>query len=325
MSRLRAVLGWFVAEGVRHAPAPGDDDEAQEERVLYRVIPSTPRSEGVVAALLVAAAVAFCGFVVAYALGASTQWLGAMLGGGLVLVAAALVAAGKLVVPQEVMDEPRPGPAPAGEAEQTAAALAAAGDGISRRRLLSLAGAGAAVTLGAAAVVPLFSTAEGTGGATGSSPWQAGVGLVDEDGVPVRADPLVTGSFLTAFPRGVDPEALGSPVIVCAVDPSEIHPAPDRAGWAVNGIQAFSKICTHAGCAVAMLRYPLDAQVEPGPALVCPCHYSTFDVLHGARVVFGPAGRPLPQLPLRLAADGTLEAAGPMSGPVGPAWWGIDT
>ena len=40
--------------------------------------------------------------------------------------------------------------------------------------------------------------------------------------------------------------------------------------------------------------------------------------------MFGPAGRPLPQLPLRIAADGTLEAAGPMSGPVGPAWWGLD-
>ena len=39
--------------------------------------------------------------------------------------------------------------------------------------------------------------------------------------------------------------------------------------------------------------------------------------------VFGPAGRALPQLPLQLAAYGTLEAAGRMSGPVGPAWWGV--
>jgi ubiquinol-cytochrome c reductase iron-sulfur subunit len=86
---------------------------------------------------------------------------------------------------------------------------------------------------------------------------------------------------------------------------------------------AYSKICTHAGCAIALFRAPLYPDRSPGYALVCPCHYSTFDVLHGADLVFGPAGRPLPQLPLRLAADGTLAAAGPMSGPVGPAWWGV--
>jgi ubiquinol-cytochrome c reductase iron-sulfur subunit len=59
-----------------------------------------------------------------------------------------------------------------------------------------------------------------------------------------------------------------------------------------------------------------------GPALVCPCHYSTFDVLDGGSVEFGPAGRPLPQLPLTIDAAGVLRATGPMSGPVGPSWWG---
>jgi ubiquinol-cytochrome c reductase iron-sulfur subunit len=59
-----------------------------------------------------------------------------------------------------------------------------------------------------------------------------------------------------------------------------------------------------------------------GPALVCPCHYSTFDVLDGGSVEFGPAGRSLPQLPLQIDAAGVLLAAGPMSGPVGPSWWG---
>jgi ubiquinol-cytochrome c reductase iron-sulfur subunit len=227
------------------------------------------------------------------------------------------------VVLQVVLDERRPLAGEGDGAVAAAATLREGGEGISRRRLLGIAGGAAAATLGAAAVVPVFSAAEGKGGATGSSPWRRGTPLVDEQGRSVRADQLEIGSFLTAFPEGADPRELGSPVIVCAVDPAQLHPAADRRGWDVNGIQAFSKICTHAGCAVAMLRYPLDGQIEPGPALVCPCHYSTFDVLHGADVVFGPAGRPLPQLPLRLAAGGTLEAAGPMSGPVGPAWWGV--
>jgi ubiquinol-cytochrome c reductase iron-sulfur subunit len=72
-----------------------------------------------------------------------------------------------------------------------------------------------------------------------------------------------------------------------------------------------------------MMRYPLYPAHAAGPALICPCHYSTFDVASGASVIFGPAGRPLPQLPLAIAADGTLRAAGPMSADIGPAWFDV--
>jgi ubiquinol-cytochrome c reductase iron-sulfur subunit len=40
-------------------------------------------------------------------------------------------------------------------------------------------------------------------------------------------------------------------------------------------------------------------------------------------VIFGPAGRPLPQLPLFVDSRGGLRAAGNFSGPVGPSWWGV--
>ena len=79
-----------------------------QERELVRRSPATPRRELAVAVLLVAAAVLFAAFVAAYALGASTQVLGVTLGGGLALVAAALITAGKAVVLQLVLDEPRP-------------------------------------------------------------------------------------------------------------------------------------------------------------------------------------------------------------------------
>ena len=59
------------------------------------------------------------------------------------------------------------------------------------------------------------------------------------------------------------------------------------------------------------------------PALVCPCHYSTFDPATGGTVLFGPAGRPLPQLPLEVDHEGYLRAGGTFSGPVGPSWWGV--
>ena len=45
--------------------------------------------------------------------------------------------------------------------------------------------------------------------------------------------------------------------------------------------------------------------------------------LLAATVLFGPAGRPLPQLPLEVDSGGDLRAAGGFSGPVGPSWWGV--
>jgi ubiquinol-cytochrome c reductase iron-sulfur subunit len=85
---------------------------------------------------------------------------------------------------------------------------------------------------------------------------------------------------------------------------------------------AYSKSCTHAGCAVSIPRSPLYPPRAPRPALVCPCHYSTFDPAKGADVIFGPAGRALPQLPLSIDPAGNLMAAGELSGDVGPAWRG---
>jgi ubiquinol-cytochrome c reductase iron-sulfur subunit len=63
--------------------------------------------------------------------------------------------------------------------------------------------------------------------------------------------------------------------------------------------------------------------LEPHSALVCPCHYSTFDPARAGAVLYGPAGRPLPQLPLMVDDFGMLRAAGNFSGPVGPSWWGV--
>jgi ubiquinol-cytochrome c reductase iron-sulfur subunit len=108
--------------------------------------------------------------------------------------------------------------------------------------------------------------------------------------------------------------------VVARLRPDEIQMPPDRTTWAPEGLVAYSQICTHAGCAVSMLRYPLNEETSSGPALVCPCHYSTFDPRRAAQVTFGPAGRPLPQLPLALDAQRQLLAAGGLSAPPGPSW-----
>jgi ubiquinol-cytochrome c reductase iron-sulfur subunit len=139
----------------------------------------------------------------------------------------------------------------------------------------------------------------------------------------VVADEVSPKAFLTAFPEGADPEAVGSPLVVVRLEPAQLDLPSGRSEWAPEGIVAYSKICTHAGCAIALYRAPLFEPTSARPALVCPCHYSTFDPATGGTVLFGPAGRPLPQLPLAVDSDGALRAAGTFSGPIGPSWWGV--
>jgi ubiquinol-cytochrome c reductase iron-sulfur subunit len=149
------------------------------------------------------------------------------------------------------------------------------------------------------------------------------VRVVDEYGKPITADEVAPESFLTGFPEGADPRELGSPVVIVRVAPERLRLPDGRrpAEWAPEGIVAYSKICTHAGCAIALYRKPTFPDTQPRPALICPCHYSTFDPAQGAKRIFGPAGRELPQLPLRIGAGRRLVAGGPLSGSVGPAWW----
>ncbi|MDX6732960.1 MAG: ubiquinol-cytochrome c reductase iron-sulfur subunit, partial [Baekduia sp.] len=137
----------------------------------------------------------------------------------------------------------------------------------------------------------------------------------------LRLADIAQGSFITAFPEGADRRELGSPVVVVRVDPATLQLPRGREGWAPEGLLAYSKICTHAGCAVALYRDPKFDPTQPRPALACPCHYSVFDVARGAKVLDGPAGRPLPQLPLMLGPSGELQAGGGFSGDIGPAWW----
>jgi ubiquinol-cytochrome c reductase iron-sulfur subunit len=144
--------------------------------------------------------------------------------------------------------------------------------------------------------------------------WRPGRRLVDEHGAPVPVDRLTVDSVLTVFPEGATArEREDSQVILLRVAPGVLVPAPDRAGWSPQGHVAFSKICTHAGCPVGLY------QAETHQ-LVCPCHQTLFDVTSGAEPVFGPAARPLPQLPIAVE-DGVLIATDDFTEPVGPGFW----
>jgi ubiquinol-cytochrome c reductase iron-sulfur subunit len=153
--------------------------------------------------------------------------------------------------------------------------------------------------------------------------WKEGKRLVtDPAGLPIRPDQLVIGSVVHVLPDGLDTESAEgevlnekakASVLVMRLEPEEIANAKS-AEWGYNGIVAYSKICTHMGCPVALYE-------QQTHHLLCPCHQSTFDVTDDAKVIFGPAARSLPQLAITVDDEGYLVARQGFQEPVGPSYW----
>ena len=153
--------------------------------------------------------------------------------------------------------------------------------------------------------------------------WANQVRLVnDENWIELRPEHLEVGQLVNAQPASLQElhgmeahqEKAKAAIIVVRMDPNSITIPPSRADWQVSGILAYSKICTHVGCPVALYE-------QQTHHLLCPCHQSTFDVSDGAKVVFGPAKRALPQLPITVDEDGYIIAEDDFAEPVGPSYW----
>jgi ubiquinol-cytochrome c reductase iron-sulfur subunit len=151
--------------------------------------------------------------------------------------------------------------------------------------------------------------------------WKKGTKLTtDPSGRPIKAADVTIGSVFHVIPDGLDEvehpldEKAKAVVLLVRLDPRDLTEAEDRKGWSYEGIVAYSKICTHVGCPVALYE-------QQTHHLLCPCHQSTFDVANGAKVVFGPAKRPLPQLPITVDEEGYLIAQSDFTEPVGPSFW----
>lgn len=292
-----------------------------------RIIPDRagdPAAELVVLALLGLASCAAVGFIVAYALDPSTQWLGLSLGLAFIFVAAALIVVARRLIVTEELEEDYPPEEHVADQMRVEQLVVESGSRFTRGRLLKLGALGTGGAIGLALLTPVlslgpfFETKLNLG-----TPWRRGRRLVDADGRPWRAGEIEEKAFYTAFPEGANQEELGSPLIVVRLPPGDLRLPPRLRGYDAGGIVAYSKICTHAGCAISLYRAPLFQPADPKPALVCPCHYSTFDPATGGTVTFGPAGRPLPMLPIGVDARGFLRAKGNFDGPVGPSWWGV--
>ena len=157
--------------------------------------------------------------------------------------------------------------------------------------------------------------------------WKKGLRAVTLGGLrPLRpADISTPGSLITVIPEGYqdDQDALAKAgVILIKFAPGELHIPTNHNGgtvvssmnWTIDNIVAYSKICTHVGCPVALYE-------QTTHHILCPCHQSTFDAANGANVIFGPAARALPQLPLMLDSEGYIAAASDFVEPVGPSFW----
>ncbi|MRG58380.1 Rieske 2Fe-2S domain-containing protein [Agromyces sp. CFH 90414] len=152
--------------------------------------------------------------------------------------------------------------------------------------------------------------------------WKKGTRLaLDPSGVPIRAADVTIGSAFHVIPEGLQDlehgkleEKAKAAVLLMRLNPDELNEREDRKDWSYDGIVAYSKICTHVGCPVALYE-------QHTHHLLCPCHQSQFDVANHCEVIFGPAARALPQLPIAIDDEGYLVAQSDFTEPVGPSFW----
>lgn len=154
--------------------------------------------------------------------------------------------------------------------------------------------------------------------------WEKGMRLArDPSGTPIKASEVTLGSAFHVIPEpladlghdeGYLEQKAKAIVLLMRMEPEELTQTAERASWSYDGIVAYSKVCTHVGCPVALYE-------QHTHHLLCPCHQSQFDVANGAAVIFGPAARPLPQLPIAVDDEGYLIAQSDFHEPVGPSFW----
>jgi ubiquinol-cytochrome c reductase iron-sulfur subunit len=151
--------------------------------------------------------------------------------------------------------------------------------------------------------------------------WDKGVRLTrDPSGTPIKASDVTYGSAFHVIPDGLNDtedrleQKAKAAVLLMRLRPEDLIEPDDKKDWSYQGIVAYSKICTHVGCPVALYE-------QQTHNLLCPCHQSQFDVSDQAKVIFGPASRPLPQLPIAIDKDGYLIAQSDFTEPVGPSFW----
>jgi ubiquinol-cytochrome c reductase iron-sulfur subunit len=297
------------------------------------------RAERQVAAMFGISMVATVAFIVAYFavkdsetifipgmgdIGAQNFIFGLSLGFSLFFIGAGAIHWAKTLMPDEEIIEYRHLMRSSDEDRDGAVATlseGAAGAGVGRRPLIKYTLGGA---LGLFALPLGLQLVGGLGPLPGNelstTMWKKGLRLLrDPELTPIKASDVTIGSVFHVMPEGIDKvpdeleEKAKAAVLLMRLDPEDIKSAKEQS-WGYQGIVAYSKICTHVGCPVGLYE-------QQTHHLLCPCHQSTFDVTHDCKVIFGPANRPLPQLPITVDTDGYLVAQRGFGQAVGPSFW----
>jgi ubiquinol-cytochrome c reductase iron-sulfur subunit len=341
------------ARGGSHAVAPVGDPVADpglqehEPRPTDVDVHSERRAERQIAGMFVLSALFAVLFVVSYFVfnvgdkptiiagyGASNIALGVTLGMALLLIGVAAIQwARKLMSDVEIVEMRHPAASSEEDRTEALTKFRAGVDesGIARRPLIRNSMLGALAMLGLPAVVVLRDLGPVPGAKLASTVWRKGMRLVNDiAGTPIKPEEVEIGQLINAEPavfyeenQEGEPKFEGvtlqqakakAAIIIVRMKPTDITPAAGRENWGVEGILCFSKICTHVGC-------PISLWEQQTHHLLCPCHQSTFDLADNAKVIFGPAARPLPQLPLMVDEEGYLVAQRDFDEPVGPSYW----
>jgi ubiquinol-cytochrome c reductase iron-sulfur subunit len=242
------------------------------------------------------------------------------MGIGLFFIGIGLVAWGKYLMPRGPFVEERHTLAnDEADREAFAAAIVERGGGIVKRRkvLAGLLGGG----MGIFGIVALFPLLRSLGplpkGTLFHTDWRKGTYAVDSSGRRITQGELTVGSIVTIYPEGKQNTDRGQAVdqtVLIRISNENFTTQKGRETWGPKGYIAYSKVCTHLGCPVGLYEQQLQL-------LVCPCHQSMFNATNGAIPQFGPAPRPLPQLPLYIDTDGYIRAQDDYNQPVGPGFW----
>jgi ubiquinol-cytochrome c reductase iron-sulfur subunit len=320
-----------------HQPRPTDVDPVLEKRAERQVAGMFG------AATLLTLAFCVCYFAIdpestAFGYGALNLALGGTLGLALLLIGIGAVQwARKLMADHEIIEYRHPAVSSDDDRAEALAAFrtGAAESGFGRRTLIRNSLLGALGFLGLPAVVLLRDLGPLPGDSIEYTVWRKGVRIVnDVAGTPIKPGDIELGQLVNAEPGLFFPQEgsdgtvrpakyegtelndakAKAAVILVRMQPSDIHPIQPQANWGYDGILCFSKICTHVGCPISLWEHQTHQ-------LLCPCHQSTFDLSHSGRVVFGPAARSLPQLPIGLDSEGYLIAMSDFNEPVGPSFW----
>jgi len=254
------------------------------------------------------------GLAVVYSLGGQPQLEGVLLAVSLLGIGIGLVVWAKRFLPNDEVEEERKSLSSEPEVVAELASEVERGEeAIGSRRLIVGLITGGLGALGLALLFPVRSLGPRPGRGLFKTEMADGRRLVTADKEPVRPDDVPVSGVLTVWPEGHE-DAADSSTLLIRVEDAALFREPVKLPWTVGPVVAYSKLCTHTGCPVGL--YQAERHL-----LLCPCHQSTFEVLAGARPIFGPAARALPQLPLGVDQEGYLVAKGDFEDPVGPGFW----